>query len=67
MRVSIADEHVRWPQGGNTQLTDMSGDSLIKTAPNVSRTCDSDEAMREQVLACPACCSQCRMPKIFSR
>lgn len=54
-RGSAADEHARWPQGANTQLTDMSGDSLIKTAPNVSRTCDSDEAMREQVSACPTC------------
>ena len=41
------------------QLADMSGDSLIKTAPDVSRTCDSDEAMREQVAPCPTCWFSC--------
>ncbi len=62
-RVSTAEERARAAQGANTQLADMSGDSLIKTAPDVSRTCDSDEAMREQVLACPACWVVCTMPK----
>ena len=64
-RVSTPDEHARWPQGANTQLTDMSGDSLIKTAPDVSRTCDSDEAMREQVSACLACCSPCGRQLVY--
>ncbi|KAK9831850.1 hypothetical protein WJX81_001676 [Elliptochloris bilobata] len=36
-------------QGATTKLADMDGDGLIKTAPNVPRTCDSNEAMREQM------------------